>query len=237
MDITVGILMLLSILNDETLFMPEPTPEIKALIVKLGDDEFKVREAASLKLEKMGWPALKGLAQAARSSPDLEVRTRAQRSYERYFAIVSDDKDNLWPGIWYMNEKKRFPDGFKLEAATQDHMGSTCKALECQDVARVYFERAMHKLKLFDERGVGAVGYTNQDVMRQATSLYIRDMLKTGMKREDVKKVLNEMAKNAKEYTHYYQTENLDTPTYDWGQRPPGPMIKKEDFKEPSWGP
>lgn len=236
MDITVGILMLLSILNDETLFMPEPTPEIKALIVKLGDDEFKVREKATLKLEEIGWPALKALYQAASKNPDLEIRMRAGSVYKKYFNVVSDDKDNLWPGIWHLNEKKRFPDGFKLEEATQAHMGSTCKELKCKDVAREYYERAMYDMNLVKD-GVGSCGWQDEGVARHAQHLYIKDLLKTGVKREDAKKILNEMAKNAKEYVHYLQTENLDTPTYDWGQKPPGPMIKKDDYKEPSWGP
>lgn len=233
----VGVIFLLSsILTDETFFMPRPTPEISALVTKLGDKEFKVREAATHKLEEIGWPALKALYQAAKNNPDLEIRVRAIRSYKKYFNITSNDKDNLLPSIWHMNEKKRFPDGFKLEAATQDHMGSTCKALECKDVARAYYEKAMHDLNLVKD-GVGECGWHDESVARHAGRLYIKDMLKMGMKREDAKKILNEMADNAKNYFHYYQTENIETPTYDWNQKPPGPMIKKEDFKEPSWGP
>ena len=227
---------LFSILNDETFFMPEPTPEIQALIDKLGDEQFRVREKASLDLEKLGWPALKGLAKAATNDPDPEIRMRAASAYKKYFAVFSDDKDNRHPSIWHMNEKKRFPDGFKLEQATQDYMGSTCKELKCRDVAREYYEKALHEMKLVKD-GVAECGWHDEAVARHAGHLYIKDLLKTGVKREDAKKMLNEWADNAKIYVHYLQTENLDGPTYDWQQKPPGPMIKNDDFKQPSWGP
>lgn len=236
MNAAIMLVGLFSILNDETLFMPEPTPEIKALIAQLGDQEYKVREKANLKLENMGWPALKGLAQAAKNSEDLEIRVRATRSYNKYFSVISDDKENYFPGIWHLSEKIRFPDGVKLEAATQDYMGSACKTLECKDVAREYYERAMKELKLVKD-GVGECGWKNEDVARKATQLYLKDHLKVGKKREDMKKILNVMADNSKKFEHYYQTDNIDSPTYDWDQKPPGPMIKKEDFKAPSWGP
>lgn len=227
---------LLAILGDETLFMPGPTAEIKALIVKLGDDDYFVREKSSKKLEDIGWPALKGLAVAIRTTEDLETKVRAERLYTAYFGVSSNDKDNYRPSIWHMDEKKRFPDGFKLEKATQDHMGSTCKVIEGRDVAREYYERAMHELKLVKD-GVGDCGWQDEGVARLAGHLYAKDMLKVGVKREDVKKVLNGMADNAKKYVHYYQTDNIDSPSYDWNQKPPGPMINKEDFKEPYWGP
>jgi len=223
--------------DNETAFMPEPTKEIKALILQLGDDSFKVREKADKELLELGWPALKGLADAIKNSEDAEIRSRAVRIYQSYFNLGSD-KDNLRPGIWHLNEKTRFPNGIKPEFATQDFMGSVCKTFgkEVKDVAREYYERAMIDLKLV-KNGVGEVGWQNEDVARHATYLYIKDQLKVGKKREDVKKYLNLMADNAKKYDHYYQTDNIETPINDWHQLPPGPMIEKGKFREPSWGP
>jgi WD40 repeat protein len=54
---------------------------IAGLIEQLGDDSFEQREAASKRLEAIGKPALAALRKAA-SSPNLEVRRRAQRAFQ-----------------------------------------------------------------------------------------------------------------------------------------------------------
>jgi len=53
--------------------------EIDRLIQQLGSPKFAEREAASKRLEAIGTPAVKALRKAATTSPDTEVRRRAQR--------------------------------------------------------------------------------------------------------------------------------------------------------------
>lgn len=57
----------------------EDAEKIAALIRQLGDDVFTEREAASQQLEAIGVPAFLALRKAAASSPDLEIRRRAER--------------------------------------------------------------------------------------------------------------------------------------------------------------
>jgi HEAT repeats len=52
--------------------------KIASLIKQLGDDEFVVREAASVALEAIGEPALDALREVAASTEDAEIRIRAR---------------------------------------------------------------------------------------------------------------------------------------------------------------
>jgi len=51
--------------------------DIGKLIRDLGDDRWKVRDAASQRLRKIGWPAVPALREAVKN-PDLEVKVRAK---------------------------------------------------------------------------------------------------------------------------------------------------------------
>src|SRR5262245_34141866 len=53
--------------------------KVARLIGQLGDDDFRVREAATEVLKKLGDPAYEALRKAARENDDLEVRRRADR--------------------------------------------------------------------------------------------------------------------------------------------------------------
>jgi hypothetical protein len=60
-------------------FAAEPAGEAAALVEKLGDARFRVREAAMLKLIKIGKPAVPAL-RAALNANDLEVKMRARQA-------------------------------------------------------------------------------------------------------------------------------------------------------------
>jgi WD40 repeat protein/serine/threonine protein kinase len=57
-------------------------PQVQKLIDQLGSDKFAEREAASRRLEALGESAFLALRQAAASSPDPEIRRRAERVAE-----------------------------------------------------------------------------------------------------------------------------------------------------------
>lgn len=222
---------------DETVYMPAPTKEINVLINQLGNDRWRDRESATFKLKEIGWPALKGVYKAAKSSNDPEIQMRASSIYRSYFDLVSDNKEVPIPPIWYMDEKLRYPDGFKLEVTKIERLGSCCKILEIKDIATEYFRLA---LKNYEELDQNNIEWSNETVAISAMNCYIKTRLLRGEKHADLKKILNHAVKNQKEYSHYYQTGDItnEWPAYDWTQLPPGPMIRKEDFKEPnSWGP
>jgi len=226
--------LLLWIVLDETFYMPEPTKEINEKIALLGNDNFRVREKADKELREIGWPALKGVCRAARSSPDLEIKIRASHIYTTYLHVASDDKEIPIPPIWFIDEKLRYPKGFTLEVTKIERLGSVCKILDVPDLAKSFYDKAAKRNEEFPS------GYSNDDYAKEATTLYIRQRLLRGEKHEDLKKVLNQAVKNSKAYRHYYQTSDItnEWPAYDWLNSPPGPMIKLEDFKEPNpWGP
>jgi hypothetical protein len=228
------LLLWLGLLGDETIHMPPPTKEIQQLIKQLGDDSWRIREKADSDLRKIGWPALQGVYCAGIYGEDLETRVRSIRIYRSYFNISSDDPETRMPSIWFLDEKLRYPKGYELEKAKIDRLGSVCKILDVPDVAKEFYEKAVKR------NNADLNDYKNEDFEREAMWLYMKQRLLRGEKHADLKKLLNQAVKNSKEYLHYYQTANIDQewPAYDWYNSPPGPMIKKEDFKEPNgWGP
>lgn len=235
------LLALLIPLADETAFMPEPTPEIKKLVLQLGDNSYKKRELATHKLKEIGWPALKAVRIASHGKDyELEIQFRAKSIYQSYFNLSSDDKEAPLPPIWFIDEKLRFPDGYKLQTSTVERMGSVCQKLTGKDIAAEFYRISLRYTKSekdFEER---RIYWNNEYIGKNATYLYIKSRLLKGEKHADLKKILNTAAKNYKECVHYYQTDDItvEWPTWDWTSNPPGPMIKKEDFVEPNgWGP
>lgn len=219
-------------LEDETLHMPEPTKEIKEKIALLGSNNFHVRENAYQELKEIGWPALKGLYLARRST-DLEIRMQASRLYNSYLYITSDDKETPIPSIWFIDERVRYPKGYKLELSKVSRLGSVCKKLDVPDVAKDFYEEVAKNNA--DTSGT----YDNEDYAKEAMIMYVKKRLLRGDKQADLKKIMNQAVENSKECVHYYQTSYIENewPPYDWYNKAPGPMIKKENFKEPNINP
>jgi WD40 repeat protein len=67
--------------------------EIGKLIAQLGSEEFKEREAAMKALEAVGQPALAALAKAAATSPDAELRRRAEALVQRIEDRLADVRE------------------------------------------------------------------------------------------------------------------------------------------------
>jgi hypothetical protein len=226
-----ALLMALPFHYDETLILPPQTKEIKDIIVKLGHEDFRVREKADAELREMGYKALAACYKASQENPDAEIRMRTENIYNSYFVVFSNDKDNLLPAIWYIDEEIRFPKGFTLDVPKADNMGSTCKSITEKDIAAEYYQLAVIKLKVPNHGW-----WDNENAAQEATRIYVKEQLLSGRKKEDLKKMLDQAAKNYTEKRHYLQTDNLGTPVYDWYSKPPGPMIKKEDYRDPTYG-
>lgn len=74
---------------------PEGKPDAATIdrwIAQLGDDEFDKREEASKRLEAAGEASLPALHDAAESSPDAEVRSRAKK-------VVAVIEKDMWPEV------------------------------------------------------------------------------------------------------------------------------------------
>lgn len=80
---------------------PYTTPEINILIEQMGDVKFIAREKAYKKLEKIGYPALRGLEIARNYHPDVEVRARSERLIKKYLFL----DDVIYPYIYALPEE------------------------------------------------------------------------------------------------------------------------------------
>jgi len=80
--------------------------EIDALISRLGNDQYEIRQQADDKLRKMGWPAIQALKSSALKHSDPEVRCRARSIISSYFDISLHDTDK-WPHIWQFDYELR----------------------------------------------------------------------------------------------------------------------------------
>jgi hypothetical protein len=68
--------------------------EVQQLVKQLGDDSFRVREAAAKRLAEIGRPAVVALREALRSQ-DVEVRRRAQRVLESIRSTLANLVEDL----------------------------------------------------------------------------------------------------------------------------------------------
>jgi uncharacterized protein (TIGR03067 family) len=75
---------------------------IAGLIARLGDEDFATREAASKALEAVGEPALPALRQAAASSPDAEVRRRAEGVIQALAGVITKKELAKLQGTWWL---------------------------------------------------------------------------------------------------------------------------------------
>lgn len=107
---------------------PPPPAEVRAPLRRLGHRSFAVREKAQAQLRALGRRAEPALRRAARSSPDLEVRRRAQGLLARLEAEATESFAP-WPmidALWYCEEQRRYavageftPEGLRFRLCNQ----------------------------------------------------------------------------------------------------------------------
>ncbi len=246
MNIALPIAMLIGL--ESLVGPPPPTPEIKALIVQLGDDNFRTRENASKKLAEEGYKAIGGLYEAIRTSESPEVHARAQRVVGRYFGVYCNKKDlPTMPSIWLLEDKQRFPRGVKIEKDDDDPKGDKnhettgryvssagwCKTMEGYDLAAYYYEKARkrHNEQLRKEeleRGwkLSDDTWINDYVEREAMRMYLYDKLYRGEKREDVQKLVDAIAERSKTHENLHRHYGGGS----LGSVIPGPAVPKEEI-------
>jgi hypothetical protein len=77
-----------------------PRPETVAkLIAQLGSDDFRSRREASVKLEKLGGPALPALRKAAKAKIELEVKRRLEGLVARIEKALLRAEEKHWDGL------------------------------------------------------------------------------------------------------------------------------------------
>jgi hypothetical protein len=181
---------------------PAPTAEIKKLVDDLGDDEFRVREKAHQKLKGMGYKAITAL-EAGLKSKDLEIVVRCRRILDSYYCVYSDDKDNPMPSVWYLPDEYRFKNGRDI-------------AKELYMRHRKKYNKANFRNPLEDD------DWQNGYVASEALNEWKLKQMRQGVKREDMKKILNDTAKRMS--THWLEMSGeWKADKNKWVNNPPGP--------------
>jgi hypothetical protein len=188
-----------------------PSPEVPKLIKQLGDDEWKVRENAQRKLEKMGPEIHTALEETINKDKDLERRRRCERILPKVMNVYSDDKDNWCPSIYYLPNTIRFPKGY--DYTPQNYTDGTQPKFETEmDVAKVYFAKAR---KIHNKRYGNKLG--NKDwrddwVEKDAMQLFVRDLRIKGIPEKVCRKMLNWSVDMTKNYSLPYSHDDVPGP-------------------------
>jgi hypothetical protein len=86
--------------SGQTVPPKQPRPgTVAKLIAQLGADDFRSREEASARLEKLGGPVLPELRKAAKSNPELEVKHRIERVVVRIEKALLEAEEKQWQGL------------------------------------------------------------------------------------------------------------------------------------------
>lgn len=148
---------------------PPPTPEITALIEKLGSEQYTAREEAHKELSKLGYKASGGLEHAVNNSPDPEIRFRASRLLNQCYSIKWD---------------KAIPYIYAIPRGEVTLNGRTYNFPK--GAAKKYYRKYV-KPHHWDY---------NYPVLRQCTKDLVHALLRSGMPKEDVVGLLEVMSKN-----------------------------------------
>ena len=211
-------------INDPVFFMPRSDIEVRGLIDRLGDDDYFVREDADRLLRGMGWRGLRGCWEY--SGVDEEIKRRVFLIYDSYFELSVDDNVGI-PPIWCLDNSLRYPSGYDLKLSILSN-GSLCKWIHVGDIGDYYFRKTYNPSYFYPP-------YWDNNLSRLATVLYFRDQLRMGVSRGEVKSRLNRMVWNYYNQSNYLQTRDLSLRlSYDYYTLPPGPLLPKKDFKQPS---
>lgn len=216
---------------------PQPTPEIKAMIEKLGDPIFVVREEAEKELRTLRHKSIRACLNAANFNENPEIRQRSSSIVKSFYNMRSNDKNNPLPSIWLLNDKIRFPHGVNIVCDKESD--GWCKEMSAPlDLSAYYFAlaRRIHNENLspYELENDGKVcGWLDYDVEREATRLLVRDLLHYGRSDQEIKALLNEGAERTKKkfrnmYRHYSE-DGL------WVQRSdviPGPACPENTVPE-----
>lgn len=178
-------------------FNPEETNPI---IQKLGNDDFRVREETEKKLIEMKIPILY-LEEKCKKEPDPEIRTRLTSVISSKYKV---NYPNEIPQIWQMNTNFRFPNRYSIREVpvydfevlignifgipiyeTRYVFGSV--PISYFDIGKIYYDEAAKRITNIED-------YRNEEVGRLATTLLIRDLIRSGLySKKDCEELLNEM--------------------------------------------
>lgn len=164
-------------LSDPSLMTPPITKEQEAVIAKLADEDYYVREKASATLEKMDFAAMRAIRKAL-NHEDPEVRQRAERLIGKFYACTNSK--NEMPGIHGL---------YKLESFKL----STGRTVELYDsITLDYYSSVGGESSDYEQN----TNIHNQ-FTRLATARYVRDLRNQGFTRQEVTEILDKITEES----------------------------------------
>lgn len=167
---------------------PQPTKEQLALIEKLGDREWRVRQDADNELRKMGYEALLAVERKGLTSECPEIASRAERIHASYFRVTaSNDEVPNCTGL------------FKLERIT------LCNG-KVIDIKPGTAKKYLMLVAKDEDHQIFYSYYGNEDnewMLRQATFLFAKDLYRAGYLREEVVEAMNAIMDNQDNWKPY----------------------------------
>ncbi len=172
---------------------------------------------------------------------ELEVRRRCELLVEKEVWVTSDSEEYPYPGIWHLSNELRFPIGF-IEI-NKKHWWLVKKIADQDpffglDLSALYYVKAKNEYNNFlrsmvDEFGVAGyndvVGdevWRHHEIEARATQMLVRDLRLGGMRKCEVKSLLNKMVewRTTLQYHYNYYYSEYD----DSDKSKPGPSVEVE---------
>lgn len=168
---------------------PQATDEQFALIEKLGDRDYRVREKADYTLRKMGYKALVALEKKGLKSEDLEISTRAKAIHASYFRITgTNNKLSEVTGLFKLN-KVPLKNGKILHippGTAQKYLAKAIQRVCGGDENEAFFNAVFYC-------------YSNEEcqiTLQQASMLFIQDLYRNGYSQSEVIEIIDAIQKN-----------------------------------------
>lgn len=162
------------VLSEPNLMTPPITKEQEALVAKMGDENFYVREKATETLEKLDHKAFRAIRKAL-DDDDPEIRQRASLLMNRFYACLTSK--NEVPGIHGL---------YKMASFTL----VSGKTIEISDSTAIdYYSSVGGESDVYDQNT-----NSNNEFTRMATARFIKDLRNAGYTKQDVTEVLDKMA-------------------------------------------
>lgn len=167
----------------EELLWPEPTDEINQLIGFMGDKKFKVREEAHKKLIENGFLALKAVRRGT-FNQDPEIAKRCRDILDAYFRASPTTGD--------------FPSIFKIEyeLPVETYLHTELKLLSKKEAKKLY--------ECFFS---GMWLYHDEDIASEVTKWYTAKLLRHGVPKNTVIKILNAAQQRETDYPSQEEIE------------------------------
>lgn len=167
---------------------PQPTKEQIALIEKLGDDDWLIREKADKQLREMGYDALVALEKKGLMNECMEIQSRATEIHKNYFRISSSNHNiPMCTGLFKLGDVRlyngkivKIPSGtakkylLRLTGGNEEHPIFYCYDFE-----------------------------DNEWMLTEATVLFTKDLYKYGYRQEEVIQILNIIEINQDKWMPY----------------------------------